>query len=140
MCLGDFNEILMANEKQGWLDRSERQMQSFCDALDFCCLKDLGFNGFPFTWCNKRARDQNFWIRLDRDVALVDWILQFPSSSIHHLDAFHSNHKPILLCSDSEINHFTKKVDLSASKQCGLRMIPVTRWSESLGEIVRWLG
>ena len=99
----------MANEKQGWLDRSERQMQSFCDALDFCCLKDLGFNGFPFTWCNKRARDQKFWIRLDRDVALVDWILQFPSSSIHHLDAFHSNHKPILLCSDSEINHFYRK-------------------------------
>lgn len=24
VCLGDFNEILLAKEKQGWLDRSER--------------------------------------------------------------------------------------------------------------------
>ena len=26
MCIGDFNEILRAEEKQGWLDRPERQM------------------------------------------------------------------------------------------------------------------
>lgn len=110
MCFGDFNEILMANDKQGWLDRLERQMQRFCDAPNFCCLKDLGFNGFPFTWYNRRPRDQNVWIRLDKGVALVDWILQFPSSSIHHLDAFHSNRKPILLCSDSERNRFLQKM------------------------------
>lgn len=53
VCLGDFNEIILAEEKQGWLDRLERQMQSFCDALDFCELKVLGFNGFQFTWSNK---------------------------------------------------------------------------------------
>ena len=52
----------MANDKQGWLDRLERQMQRFCDAPNFCCLKDLGFNGFPFTWYNRRPRDQNVWI------------------------------------------------------------------------------
>lgn len=52
----DFNKILLAEEKQGWLDRLERQMQSFHDALDFCRLKDLGFNGFLFTWCNRRPR------------------------------------------------------------------------------------
>ena len=26
VCLGDFNEIIRAKEKQGWLDRPERQM------------------------------------------------------------------------------------------------------------------
>ena len=45
VCMSDFNEILFANEKQGWLDRPERQMQGFRDALDYCRLKDLGFNG-----------------------------------------------------------------------------------------------
>ena len=28
------NEILFAEEKQGWLDHPERQMQGFRDALD----------------------------------------------------------------------------------------------------------
>ena len=34
VCVGDFNEILRLEEKQGWLDRPERQMQGFRDALD----------------------------------------------------------------------------------------------------------
>ena len=46
LCIGDFNEILLADEKQGWLDRPERQMQGFREALDYCRLRDLGFNGY----------------------------------------------------------------------------------------------
>ena len=109
ICLGDFNEILLAEEKQGWLDRPERQMQSFRDALDFCWLKDVGFSGFPFTWCNRRPRDHNVWVRLDRGVATVNWVLRFPSTRVHHLDAFHSDHKPLLLCTDSEFKRFYRK-------------------------------
>ena len=107
--MGDFNEILFAEEKLGWLDRPERQMQSFRDALDYCRLKDLGFNGYPFTWCNRRLGVQNTWVRLDRGVATVDWILRFPTSRIHHLDAFHSDHKPLLLCSDFEFKRFYRR-------------------------------
>ena len=84
-------------------------MQSFHDALDFCGIKDLGFNGFPFTWSNRRPGDQNVWIHLDRGVATIDWILRFPTSRIDHLDAFHSDHKLILLCSDSELKRFYRK-------------------------------
>ena len=97
VCISDFNEILYADEKQGWLDRPKRQMLGFREAFDFCRLKDLGYTSYPFTWCNRRPGNQNVWIRLDRGVATVDWILKFPSSRIHHLDAFHSNHKLILL-------------------------------------------
>ena len=42
-------------------------------------------------------------------MATIDWILCFPAFHIHHLDAFHSDHKPLLLCSDSEFKHFYKK-------------------------------
>ncbi|XP_075633494.1 uncharacterized protein LOC142605953 [Castanea sativa] len=84
-------------------------MQGFRDALDVCRLKDLGFNGFPFTWCNRRPGDQNFWVRLDRGVASIDWILRFPSTRIHHLEAFHSDHKPILLIADFELKRFYRK-------------------------------
>ena len=109
ICMGDFSEILFADEKLGWLDRPEQQMQSFRDALDYCRLKDLGFNGYPFTWCNRRSGDQNTWIRLDRGVATIDWILRFPTTRIHHLDAFHSDHKPLLLCPDSEYKRFYRR-------------------------------
>ncbi|KAL0013129.1 hypothetical protein SO802_000198 [Lithocarpus litseifolius] len=84
-------------------------MQSFRDALDFCGLKDLGFTGFPFTWCNRRPGAHNVWIRLDRGVATVNWMLRFSSTRVHHLDAFHSDHKPLLLCTDSEFKRFYRK-------------------------------
>ena len=84
-------------------------MQGFRDALDYCALKGLGYTGFPYTWCNRRPGDQNTWIHLDRGVATVDWVLQFPAFRIHHLDAFHSDHKPLLLCSDSEFKRFYRK-------------------------------
>ena len=84
-------------------------MQGFREALDYCRLRDLGFNEYPFAWCNRRSGDQNVCIRLDKGVALVEWILKFPSSQIHHLEAFHSNHKPILLYTDSEFKLFYKK-------------------------------
>ena len=99
----------MAEEKQGWLDKPKRQMQSFRDALDFCRLKDLGFSGFPFTWCNRRLGAHNVWIQLDRGVATVNWMLQFPSTRVHHLDAYHFDHKPLLLCTDSEFKRFYRK-------------------------------
>ena len=84
-------------------------MQGFREALDYCRLRDLGFNEYPFAWCNRRSGDQNVCIYLDKGVALVEWILKFPSSQIHHLEAFHSNHKPILLYIDSEFKRFYKK-------------------------------
>ncbi|KAK7830847.1 hypothetical protein CFP56_007597 [Quercus suber] len=84
-------------------------MQGFRYAIDFCGLKDLGFNGFPFTWCNRRPSEQNVWVRLDRGLATVEWMLQFTTCRIHHLDAFHFDHKPILLISDSEQKMFYRK-------------------------------
>ena len=91
------------------MPRLERQMQCFRGALDFCRLRDLGYYGFPFTWCNKHPGNQNVWICLDRGVATIKWIVRFPSSHIHHLEAFHLDHKPILLCTDSEFQRFYKK-------------------------------
>ena len=84
-------------------------MQGFRDALDYCGFKDLGCNGFPFTWCNKRLGDHNVWIRLDRGVATVDWFLRFPTSRIHHLECLPSDHRPILLISNDEHKRFYKK-------------------------------
>lgn len=109
MVLGDFNEILLAEEKQGDLDKPECQMLNFREALGFCSLKDLGFNGFPFIWCNRRPSNHNVWVRLDRGIATVDWILRFPTTRVHQLVCFHSDHKPIFLGLDFEVNWFYRK-------------------------------
>ena len=35
-------------------------------------------------------------------MATIEWILRILATRIHHLEAFHSDHKPLVLCSDSE--------------------------------------
>ena len=73
LCLGDFNEIVKAEEKIGGAPRRERQMTDFRAALDFCGFCDLGFVGSPFTWCNNQFDGVVTWIRLDRGVANTAW-------------------------------------------------------------------
>lgn len=75
-------------------------MQQFRDCLDFCGLKDRGFLGLPYTWPNQLFADQMIWVRLDRAVASVDWMLKFPSVRVHHMPGYFSDHKPIWLVSD----------------------------------------
>uniref|UniRef100_A0A2N9IJ19 Endonuclease/exonuclease/phosphatase domain-containing protein n=1 Tax=Fagus sylvatica TaxID=28930 RepID=A0A2N9IJ19_FAGSY len=93
-CLGDFNELVRIDEKQGKHSRSDRQMQLFRDVLDDCGFVDLGFTGPLFTWTNNRAGDMT-WERLDRVVATLDWLTQFPTARVHHLDSTltRSDHK-----------------------------------------------
>ena len=100
VCIRDFNEITRLQEKSGWYIRPENQMQGFRDFLDFCGLKDLGFTGLPFTWCNRRFNGLVTWVRLDRAVAIADRMLKFPSARLHHLLGSSSNHNPIWLCTD----------------------------------------
>ena len=75
-------------------------MQSFSDCLDFWGLKDLGFSGLPFTWCNRRFDGNVVWVQLDRAVASLEWVLKFPAVRLYHLSGLSSDHKPIWLCSD----------------------------------------
>ncbi|KAL4652403.1 hypothetical protein ACB092_01G230800 [Castanea dentata] len=117
---------ITVEEKQGWLDRPEHQMQGFRDALDFCGLRDIGYNGFPFTWCNHRC------------VATMDWLLKFPTTRVHHLEAFHSDHRPLLLASDSESRRFYRKgcpfrLEAMWLKDKSCETVIKTSWETPLG-------
>jgi hypothetical protein len=96
-CLGDFNEIVKLEEMHGRFSRSKRQMQAFQDVLDDCGLVDLGFNGFPFTWCNNRDPPNTTWVRLDRVVANMEWLARFPRARVNHVDVIKSDHKCLWL-------------------------------------------
>jgi hypothetical protein len=98
-CLGDFNELIRAEEKQGRIHRSENQMQRFRDAIDDCGFLDLGYQGPSFTWTNNRVGDMT-WERLDRALATPEWLMLFPTTKVHHLEGRWSDHKPILVSTE----------------------------------------
>uniref|UniRef100_A0A2N9IE82 Reverse transcriptase domain-containing protein n=1 Tax=Fagus sylvatica TaxID=28930 RepID=A0A2N9IE82_FAGSY len=106
-CMGDFNELVRIEEKQGRHTRSERQMQLFRDVLDDCGFVDLGFNGPKFTWTNNRIGDMT-WERLDRAVATPEWLLRFPLARVHHLDVRWSDHKPLWVSTNPMIRSTRK--------------------------------
>lgn len=67
--IGDFNDLMATEEKQGRVVHPRRLLQGFTDVVNDCQLLDLGFNGNMFTW--ERSRGNEGWIqeRLDRGLA-----------------------------------------------------------------------
>ena len=95
ICIGNFNKILSVNEKQGGEPRSEWQMANFREVLDDCRLRDMGFKGARFTWCNWRYEQDRVYVRLDRGVANQEWYDLFPHFDVHHLSFSNSDHVAI---------------------------------------------
>lgn len=58
LCLGDFNDVTLACEKEGGHAVNHRKMQHFRTLVDKCGFLDLSFNGPRHTWCNKREPQQ----------------------------------------------------------------------------------
>ncbi|XVE64032.1 hypothetical protein DITRI_Ditri07aG0068900 [Diplodiscus trichospermus] len=137
LCLGDFNEIMWSNEKTGQCDRRETQMTNFRTALDNCGLNDLGFTGNWFTWERGRTVATNVRERLDRCVATSNWIDKFPNYAVAHLNFSTSDHKPILLSTDTEIgksnNKRRKRFHFEASwlKEEGSGEVIKSAWEEA---------
>ena len=97
VCIGDFNEVLSADEHFGVGERNPRQMTGFREAVDVAGLCDLGFIGPSWTF-EKKVRGGSYTrVRLDRALATTDWWLRFNSASVRHLTTARSDHSPILL-------------------------------------------
>ena len=96
--LGDFNDMILEDEKSGGLPVNKTRMAAFRNCLDKCGLIDLGFHGPRFMWTNKSPMWQTIikeW--LDRGLGNADWTLLFPTAEIHHLPRVKSDHCPIML-------------------------------------------
>ena len=95
--MGDFNEIMFAGEKLGGNPRPEWQMHQFCEVLNRCHLRDLGYIGSDFTW--SRRWGSRGWIRerLDRAFVSTSWASVFPQQRLHHVAASTSDHCMLLL-------------------------------------------
>jgi hypothetical protein len=95
--VGDFNEALWQYEHLSASRRSESQMVAFCDTLLVCELKDLGFQGLPFTYDNRRSGVANVKVRLDRALADDRWRDIFTDAIVMHLVTPCSDHCPLLI-------------------------------------------
>jgi hypothetical protein len=98
LCVGDFNEILFAWEKEGGVPRAQVYMDHFKEALEYCELGDLGFVGDAFTWRNNSHVAGKFIReRLDRAVANQAWRNRFPAFKVNNGDPRHSDHRPVIV-------------------------------------------
>lgn len=95
--IGDFNAYLHASKKKSARQPQISQIEAFRETLNTCHLQDLGFKGYPYTWSNKRSREANTKIWLDRGVANKEWTNKFQLIKIVHLSTHESDYLPILL-------------------------------------------
>jgi endonuclease/exonuclease/phosphatase family metal-dependent hydrolase len=108
LCIGDFNEIVDQSEKWGANPRREGQMELFRTALEQCNLSDLGYKGSRFTWTNCQPDGNFVKVRLDRAVANSQWCCMFEGASVQVLAARSSDHKPLLLNWETNVQGKTK--------------------------------
>jgi exonuclease III len=95
--LGDFNDILLCEEKWGGNRPSNSRIREFRNCLNACNMIDLGFSGPKYTWSNCHDMNSLIMERLDRVLANPDWKILFPEASVSHLTRTHSDHCPVLL-------------------------------------------
>jgi hypothetical protein len=86
--------------KVGERTRSQAYMDRFRDALEFCKLHNLGFEGDMFTWRNHNVADECIKVRLDRAVANDLWRGRFINYRVLNGDPRHSDHRPVIVCTN----------------------------------------
>ncbi|KAL0402013.1 UNVERIFIED_CONTAM: hypothetical protein Slati_4231200 [Sesamum latifolium] len=78
LVVGDFNEILSQQEKQGILQRVQWKINGFRDYFHECDLHDIGFEGNIFTWSNHREAPHTVRVHLDPACSSPRWASLFP--------------------------------------------------------------
>lgn len=66
LCLGEFNEIMRASEKERGNVRPFKQMDRLRSAINLCGFLNMGFYGAPFTWFKNKSEEGKLKIELDR--------------------------------------------------------------------------
>lgn len=74
-----------------------RSIHDFIDVADDCGRMDLGYEGYKFTFDNRRRDTENIQCRVDRGLASVEWVDCFPLNLLTHLprNRIFFDHAPI---------------------------------------------
>ncbi|CAN6724078.1 unnamed protein product [Malus baccata var. baccata] len=99
LLIGDFNDILCNEEKEGGNYRPASSMRDFREFVANNELMDLGYEGYPFTWRNNRE-SLPIQQRLDRGLATMGWNNMYPDTTIGHLVLEGSDHAMLVLSTE----------------------------------------
>ncbi|XP_056855051.1 uncharacterized protein LOC130504459 [Raphanus sativus] len=94
--IGDFNEIIDHNEKEGGRQRTDSSFLPFKQMLSDCGMLEFPYTGDMLSWVGKRAGRVTVRCRLDRAVGNADWHEKFPHSKTKYMRLWGSDHRPIL--------------------------------------------
>ncbi|CAN1129858.1 Transposon TX1 uncharacterized 149 kDa protein [Linum perenne] len=97
LLIGDFNAICYGYEKEGGNGISASSALAFRNFIVSNDLMDLGYQGEPFTWSNKRLGLNQIRERLDRGLGNSSWRTLFDKAIVHHEKMIGSDHYPLWL-------------------------------------------
>ncbi|CAN6724151.1 unnamed protein product [Malus baccata var. baccata] len=103
LLIGDFNDILCNDEKEGGNYRPAVSLRDFRNFVAREELMDLGYEGYPFTWRNNRE-SMPIQQRLDRGLATMGWYEMYPNTKIKHVLLEGSDHALLLLSTKKEMS------------------------------------
>ncbi|CAN6580853.1 unnamed protein product [Malus baccata var. baccata] len=101
LLIGDFNDILSNDEKEGGKYRSVASLRDFREFVARNDLMDLGYEGYPFTWRNNRDLGP-IQQRLDRGLASMGWQQLYPDTKIRHMVLEGSDHAMLGLTTEKD--------------------------------------
>ncbi|XP_074346737.1 uncharacterized protein LOC141685542 [Apium graveolens] len=94
LVMGDFNEILSQDDKDGGGVKSEAQIKAFQLSREACDIQPLDYKGDHYTWVSK-TDDGSLKERLDWAMVNKEWVEWFPDNHLVHLDFFQSDHRAL---------------------------------------------
>jgi len=95
--MGDFNDILHADENKGRSTRPNWLIRGFRQVVQDADLVDVHMEGYPFTWFKRLCTPRVVEEKLDMALANNSWMQMFPNTKLENLVAPSSEHFPILL-------------------------------------------
>jgi len=132
--MGDFNDILHADEKKGRATRPNWLIRGFRQAVQDAGLIDVHMEGYPFTWFKSLGTNRAVEEKLDRALVTSSWLQMFLNVKLENLVAPSSDNFPILLHKTPVVrNHRVKK---------SFKFENAWRIEEGVNDVVRdsWLG
>ncbi|XP_073354986.1 uncharacterized protein [Aegilops tauschii subsp. strangulata] len=99
--MGDFNLLVNPEDKSNGLINM-RMMAWFRKRLNMLELKELYLNGRWYTWSNERARAT--MEKIDHVFCTNSWEDLYPNNLLMALSTVVSDHNPMLLNLDAELN------------------------------------
>ena len=72
-------------------------MEGFRSVVDSCGVKELGYIGPHFTWCNMQEGEDRVYLMLDKALATQNWIDKYKKARVHHIVDLTSDHFALLV-------------------------------------------